>query len=646
MSDQLLDHLRRALGDSFLIERELSGAGMSRVFVARERALGREVVIKVLPKELALGVNRERFQQEVQLAAKLTHPYIVNLLHAGEHEDLLWFTMPFIQGESLKDRLERTGKLSIREVIQYSRDVAEALAYAHSQGVIHRDIKPANILVDGGHGRVTDFGVAKALSASLATATERGHTTTGMAIGTPAYMAPEQLAADPEADQRVDIYAMGLLMYELLSGSSPFATPSPTAMMAAQLTRMPTPIEKVRPDVPASLAALVTRCLAKSPDDRPSSAEDIVRQLDQVSNELVAEESRSSASRMMQRLLPAMLGLVLLTTVGVAAMIYRNSHPATPLGIHAPPNISSDSPDAVFLSPGDLQPKTREDSLRRVRALKAELERLDPEQSENNTTISSPDPAQMARLDSLVNAAVDARLKESARAAGANAGASRGRSSGRAGDRGAFPALSPRRVVIETGVFIPRGSTTADSGLTTLSNALGQYLVSRLGRGWEAILREQVGPGFRGGPPDTAIANADAIVSITLTPHRSHPDSVSLRIMVTNLNGVDRRSQVLPTQRLYKPVSPEQFDETITLARGYLSLIERGTWPVSTGNGGRGDLELPGQGFNPAVRSMRGPPPGFMFDSGRRGGIGRGGGRGSDSADHAAGLDSGITLRR
>jgi len=199
MADKLVEDLKRALGDAYTIERELTGGGMSRVFVAKEHALGREVVIKVLPPDLAAGVNRDRFRREVQLAARLSHPYIVPLLHAGEHGELLWFTMPYIPGESLRTRLLRTGPLKLPEVVRLLHDVVEALAYAHSQGVIHRDIKPGNILYDGSHAVVTDFGVAKALNAALPNAGP-GHTTSGMAIGTPAYMAPEQLAADPDAD--------------------------------------------------------------------------------------------------------------------------------------------------------------------------------------------------------------------------------------------------------------------------------------------------------------------------------------------------------------------------------------------------------------------------------------------------------------
>jgi len=272
------ERLRNALSPAYDIERELTGAGMSRVFVAIDRALGRRVVIKVLPPELTAGVNRERFRREVQVAAQLQHPHIVTLLSAGEDGDILYYTMPFIEGESLRFALEK-GPLSVRDVVRVLHDVVDALAYAHARGVIHRDIKPGNILKLGSHALVTDFGVAKALNAAMPVS---GITTAGMAIGTPAYIAPEQLAGDPAADHRIDIYAVGLLAYELLTGESPFTGPSPQATMAAQLTRDPEPLYIVCPDVPPPLSAIIMQCLAKEPNDRPPTAEALMTALDSI----------------------------------------------------------------------------------------------------------------------------------------------------------------------------------------------------------------------------------------------------------------------------------------------------------------------------------------------------------------------------
>ena len=272
------ERLRASLSPAYDIERELSGAGMSRVFVATDRALGRRVVIKVLPPELTAGVNRDRFRREVQVAAQLQHPHIVTLLSAGEDGDILYYTMPFIEGESLRTALER-GPLSVRDVVRILHDVVDALAYAHARGVVHRDIKPGNILRLGAHALVTDFGVAKALNAAMPVS---GITTAGMAIGTPAYMAPEQLAGDPAADHRIDIYAVGLLAYELLTGESPFTGPSPQATMAAQLTRDPEPLYQCCPDVPPPLSAIIMQCLAKEPEQRPPTAEALMAALDSI----------------------------------------------------------------------------------------------------------------------------------------------------------------------------------------------------------------------------------------------------------------------------------------------------------------------------------------------------------------------------
>ena len=272
--------LKDMLSPTYDIERELGGAGMSRVFVATERSLGRKVVIKLLSPELTADVNRGRFRREIQVAAQLQHPHIVPLLSAGEHEDLLYFTMPFISGESLKTAVEKNGPLPVVDVVRVLYDVAEALDYAHGQGVVHRDIKPANILRSGSYSLITDFGVAKALNASMPAS---GMTSTGMAVGTPAYMAPEQLAGDASADHRIDIYALGLLAYELLNGKSPFAASTPQRVLAAVLTQEPKLLIEVRPDVPPSLSELVMRCLSKDPIERPPSARQVLDSLDMFS---------------------------------------------------------------------------------------------------------------------------------------------------------------------------------------------------------------------------------------------------------------------------------------------------------------------------------------------------------------------------
>ena len=273
------EQLKDSLSNAYDIERELGGGGMSRVFVATDRLLGRKVVIKVLAPELTAEMSRGRFRREIQVAAQLQHPHIVTLFTAGEHGDLVYYTMPFIEGESLKSALDKQGQLSVPDVVRVLYDVVDALAYAHRHGVIHRDIKPANILRSGSHALVTDFGVAKALNAAMPSS---AMTSTGMAIGTPAYMAPEQLAGDPTADHRVDLYALGLLSYELLSGKSPFAGPTPQAVLAAVLTREPPPLHEVRPDVPPKLSAIIMKCLSKVPGGRPPDAESLLDALDMI----------------------------------------------------------------------------------------------------------------------------------------------------------------------------------------------------------------------------------------------------------------------------------------------------------------------------------------------------------------------------
>ncbi len=274
----LLARLQSALGDAYRIERELGGGGMSRVFLAQETALKRQVVIKVLPPEMAAGVNVERFRREVELAASLQHPHIVPLLSAAASGDLLYYTMPLVEGESLRAKLARQGELPVSETIRVLADVADALAYAHAHGVVHRDIKPDNVLISGKHAVVTDFGVSKAVSASSGGAL----TSLGVALGTPAYMAPEQAAADPHLDHRADLYALGILGYEMLTGRPPFTAATPQATLAAQVTQTPQPVTAQRPAVPGALNALVMRCLEKHPADRFQSAGAVLEALEQM----------------------------------------------------------------------------------------------------------------------------------------------------------------------------------------------------------------------------------------------------------------------------------------------------------------------------------------------------------------------------
>jgi serine/threonine-protein kinase len=277
----LRERLQNALGDTYTLERELGGGGMSHVFVAHDATLERDVVVKVLPPDAAAALSAERFKREIALAARLQHPHIVPVLAAGTTSDgLPFYTMPFVEGESLRARLARTGELPVPETISVLKDVARALAYAHARGIVHRDIKPDNVLITGGAAVVTDFGVAKAVSASTTSGDATSLTQLGVALGTPAYMAPEQVAADPAVDHRADLYALGCVAYELLTGQPPFTGRPVQSLLAAHVSEAPESVERRRRNVPPAIAALVMRLLEKRPADRLQSADDVLRALD------------------------------------------------------------------------------------------------------------------------------------------------------------------------------------------------------------------------------------------------------------------------------------------------------------------------------------------------------------------------------
>ncbi len=284
MPDPLRETLQASLGTAYTLSSELGGGGMSRVFVAREEALGRDVVVKVLSSEIAEGLSVERFGREIRLAAALQEPHIVPVLAAGQTADgLPWYSMPYVTGESLRARLTH-GPLPVGEALGILRNVAQALAYAHERGIVHRDIKPDNVLLSSGTAVVTDFGIAKALSASTTQAPGATLTSVGTSIGTPAYMAPEQAVGDTNVDQRADLYAWGVMAYELLAEAHPFAMhTTPQALVTAHLTQQPAPIAPRGGSVPATMAALVMQCLAKDPAARPASARDLLRVLDAAS---------------------------------------------------------------------------------------------------------------------------------------------------------------------------------------------------------------------------------------------------------------------------------------------------------------------------------------------------------------------------
>ena len=272
--------LQTALGAAYTLERELGGGGMSRVFIARDESLGRDVVVKVLSPELSASLSAERFTREIKLAAALQEPHIVPVLAAGTTADgLPYYTMPFVRGDSLRVRLQ-AGPVPLGEGLGILRNIAQALAYANARGIVHRDIKPENVLLSSGTAVVTDFGIAKAVSASTTHAPGSTLTSVGASIGTPAYMAPEQAVGDVNTDHRADLYAWGVIAYEVLGGAHPFAhRKTPQALVSAHISETPAALGHVKPDVPREIADLVMQCLAKDPLQRPGSAEELLAKL-------------------------------------------------------------------------------------------------------------------------------------------------------------------------------------------------------------------------------------------------------------------------------------------------------------------------------------------------------------------------------
>ena len=275
-----LERLRKALAHSYVVEREIGHGGMASVYLARDLKHDREVAVKVLRSDIAASLGAERFVREIKVAANLQHPHILPLYDSGEADDFLYYVMPYVKGQSLRERLAASGELPIGQVIRIVGEVADALAHAHRAGVVHRDIKPDNIMLTERHALVMDFGVAKAVSEATG---RQGITTAGVALGTPAYMAPEQATADPNLDHRVDVYALGVLAYEMLTGQPPFTENTAQALLAAHATQAPVPVTSRRATVPPALADVVSKCLEKSPADRFQTAEELLSRIDTLS---------------------------------------------------------------------------------------------------------------------------------------------------------------------------------------------------------------------------------------------------------------------------------------------------------------------------------------------------------------------------
>ena len=340
----LLAVLQASLGSAYRLDREIGGGGMSRVFVAHEPGLGRQVVIKVLSPELGGGISADRFAREIRLAASLQQANIVPLLAAGSAAGYPYYTMPVVDGRSLRDRLERDGALPIADAVGILRDVARALAFAHARGVVHRDIKPGNVLLSGGTAVVTDFGIAKAIAAAGGDRDRRegGNdlnditlTETGSSLGTPAYMAPEQAAGDPASDHRADLYSFACMAYEMFTGAPPFHGLPIHRVIAAHFNTIPQPLAEQRRDVPAAIASVIMRCLEKDPGRRPQTATEVLDALD--ARAAAGGEAPPVVSPVRtKRGLFAVVAIVLLSVSTATAYLVRRA-PPEPLTLAAIP---------------------------------------------------------------------------------------------------------------------------------------------------------------------------------------------------------------------------------------------------------------------------------------------------------------------
>ncbi len=274
MNDEL-DHLTAALSDRYAIEHEIGAGGMAVVYLAEDRKHSRKVALKVLRPELAAAIGPERFVREIEIAARLSHPHILPLYDSGESDGTLYYVMPYVPGESLRERIDREGKLPVAETVRLTDEIASALSHAHEQGIVHRDVKPENVMLSGGHAVVADFGIARAVSAAGGARL----TGTGLAVGTPAYMSPEQAFGDESIDGRSDVYALGCVVYEMVSGRTPFAGATPQALIAKHVVDTAPSLRSIDADIPLYVERAVSKALAKEPVRRFETPNDFAESL-------------------------------------------------------------------------------------------------------------------------------------------------------------------------------------------------------------------------------------------------------------------------------------------------------------------------------------------------------------------------------
>jgi serine/threonine-protein kinase len=329
------EQLRAALADRYTLERELGHGGMATVYLAQDRKHHRRVAIKVLEPELAAALGPERFLREIEIAAGLSHPHILALYDSGETAGSLYYVMPYVEGETLRDRLNRARQLPLEDALRITREVADALSYAHSHDVVHRDIKPENILFQAGHAVVSDFGIARAITAAAG----RSLTATGIAIGTPGYMSPEQAAGGPQVDGRSDIYSLGCVLYEMLAGEPPYTGPSAQVVMAKRLADPVPSVRRLRETIPPAIDGAVSKALAKAPADRFVTAAQFAEALTPLS--APAARPRRSARRLLAAIavtaaLGALVVAVLRWRAGVGPVLDPNLIAVAPFDVLDP----------------------------------------------------------------------------------------------------------------------------------------------------------------------------------------------------------------------------------------------------------------------------------------------------------------------